>query len=142
MPRRDSAKRRGFTLIELIITVAIVAILATIAVPSYIDSINRSRARTASGDLLALAAAVESAFQRTLSYPGSNILGTSNLTSSTRYPQWNPAQGDFFNYNYKSTGTATYTLEAVGTNAMAGCTLTLSSANIRTATAPCRFTSW
>jgi type IV pilus assembly protein PilE len=140
MPRRDSAKRRGFTLIELIITVAIVAILAMIAVPSYVDYINRSRARTASGDLVVLAAAVESVFQRTLIYPGSNILGTSNLTS--QYPQWNPAQGAFFNYNYKSTGTATYTLEAVGTDALTDCTLTLSNANTRTVTAACGFTSW
>lgn len=138
--RQAPKRRRGFTLIELMITVAIVAILAMIAVPSYLNSINRSRARTASSDLVALAAAVESAFQRTLSYPGSDIEGTSNLEAA--YPQWHPAQDEFFDYRYDSTGAATYTLEAEGSEAMAGCTLTLASDNTRTASADCGFTSW
>ena len=43
---------RGFTLIELMVTVAIVAILASIAYPSYRDSVDRSRRSDAKAVLL------------------------------------------------------------------------------------------
>ena len=45
----------------------------------------------------------------------------------------------FFN---DAAATETYTLEAVGTDALTDCTLTLSNANTRTVTAACGFTSW
>ncbi len=46
---------RGFTLIEVMITVAIVAILAAVALPSYQDSVAKSRRAEARGQLLELA---------------------------------------------------------------------------------------
>ena len=47
MQRFDTTRERGFTLIEVMITVAIVAILTTIALPSYsnyLTRVNRSAA--------------------------------------------------------------------------------------------------
>ena len=43
---------KGFTLIELMITVAIVALLATIAVPSYMNSVRKSKRAEAKTCLL------------------------------------------------------------------------------------------
>lgn len=55
MHRARGSARRGFTLIELMITVAIVGILAAIAYPSYQDSVRkgkRAEGRTALIDFL------------------------------------------------------------------------------------------
>ena len=45
-------KRRGFTLIELMITVAVVAVLAAIAYPSYTSHIRKGKRATAQAALV------------------------------------------------------------------------------------------
>jgi type IV fimbrial biogenesis protein FimT len=49
----SSAGRRGFTLVELIVTISVVAILAAIALPSFGNSMRNSRVTTQTNDLLA-----------------------------------------------------------------------------------------
>ena len=51
----NSARARGFTLIEVIITVAIVAILAAVALPTYRDHMRKSRRAEAQAYLMAVA---------------------------------------------------------------------------------------
>lgn len=134
------ARRTGFTLIELMVVVAIVAILATIAFPAYQNYLIKSRAQAAAADLGALSAAVESNFQRTLSYYNQNAVGTEAV--KTAFHQWTPAQsGEFFVYNFKAD--APYVITAQGVGTMNGCTLTLNGNNERTATPSCKIgSSW
>lgn len=53
MNRQPSGTSHGFTLIELMVTLAVAAILAMIAVPSFRDTIRRNRVTSTSNALLA-----------------------------------------------------------------------------------------
>jgi len=54
-PHRDPRHRAGFTLVELMVTVAIVAILAAIAYPSYQQHIIRGKRTAAKATMMDLA---------------------------------------------------------------------------------------
>ena len=54
---------RGFTLIELMVTVAVVAILASIALPSYSAYLQRSRVPAALDGLSSYATRMEQRYQ-------------------------------------------------------------------------------
>lgn len=61
------------------IVVAIVAILASIAVPSYQNSITKSKIKEAQSNLVALSLAAENQYQRTLSYLVENLTTTAGV---------------------------------------------------------------
>jgi type IV pilus assembly protein PilE len=61
-------KTQGFTLIEVMIVVVIVAILAAVAVPSYQDSVRKTRRADAKEALTRIAAAQERYFFTNNSY--------------------------------------------------------------------------
>lgn len=63
-------KQKGFTLVELMISVAIVAILAAVAYPSYTSSVNKGRRADAQNSLLNFAALQERFYSDRGSYGG------------------------------------------------------------------------
>jgi type IV pilus assembly protein PilE len=67
-PRRSS----GFTLIELMFVVAIVAILLALAYPSYLDSVRKSRRADAKATLMDRAQSLERCFTRFNAYNDGN----------------------------------------------------------------------
>lgn len=58
----------GFTLIEMMITVAIIGILASIAYPSYTEYVLKSRRASAQADLTELSQWLERQFTANMSY--------------------------------------------------------------------------
>jgi type IV pilus assembly protein PilE len=66
----NAKKRQGFTLIEVMITVAIVAILASIALPTYRDHIRKSVRAEAQAYLLAVAGRQQQFLLDTRAYAG------------------------------------------------------------------------
>ncbi|MDY7574240.1 type IV pilin protein [Actimicrobium sp. CCI2.3] len=71
--------RNGFTLIELMIAVAVMAILTAIAYPSYVEQVNKSRRAEAKSAILQTASLQERF------YTLNNTYSTALLASSTRY---------------------------------------------------------
>lgn len=61
-------KSRGFTLIELMIAVAVIAILAAIAIPSYQQHVEKTRRADAITSLTSTAQELERCFTRTNTY--------------------------------------------------------------------------
>ena len=63
-------KQSGFTLIEIMIVVAVVAILAAIAIPSYLNHVQEARRADAHSGLLQAAQACERWYTRNSTYAG------------------------------------------------------------------------
>lgn len=88
-PSRARNRARGFTLIELMVVVAVVAILAAVAVPSYQDAVRKGHRGQAKADLVDLAQQAER--YRTInngSYLGFTVpsgAATSPRTGTARY---------------------------------------------------------
>ncbi len=75
----------GFTLIELMITVTIVAILAAIAYPSYRSYVLRGQVVNATNGLTAMAANMERYYQDNRTYSGTSGGLTPPCTTPTTY---------------------------------------------------------
>jgi len=78
---RSRSKRRGFTLIELMIVVVIAAILLGLALPSFIDSVRKGRRSDAADAVVGVLQAQERWRGRNTTYSAS--LGSLNLPSTS-----------------------------------------------------------
>ncbi len=85
---KNKNTQKGFTLIELMIVVAILGILSAIALPSYTRYVEKSRRTDAKVELLRIAQLQESFFAQNLTYANSLTqlgLPTNTVLSADRY---------------------------------------------------------
>ncbi|MEO8333293.1 MAG: type IV pilin protein [Gallionella sp.] len=116
---------KGFTLIELMIVVAVIAVLASIALPAYGDYVKRSKLVDATTQLSDGRVKIEQYFQdnRTYADAGANI---SPCPATTKY----------FTITCGDLTTATYTLTATGKNDLSAFSYTINQNNIKTSNTP------
>jgi type IV pilus assembly protein PilE len=118
----------GFTLIELMITVAIIAIIAAIAYPSYQEQVRETRRANAQADLLELSSYMERYYTERFSYVDAALPFNTS-----------PKQGGsaFYNLSFPADPDAnSYTIQAEPTGAQSDdrCgTMTINEVGQRTA---------
>lgn len=72
-----TCKQTGFTLIELMIVVAVIGILAAVAYPTYLESVNKSRRADAKAAMTTMAQQLERCFTQHNSYANCSVTGNS-----------------------------------------------------------------
>lgn len=83
----------GITLLELMMTVAIVAILASIAYPSYQDQVRRSNRTEAKAELMKAAQELEKCYTMSSKYTGCAAGAAITATYSTPNGRYKIAEG-------------------------------------------------
>ena len=128
---------RGFTLIELMITVAIIAILAGVALPSYVDYVRRGQLPEAFAGLSDFRVKMEQYYQDNRNYGTANCVDANTPSWGTNTPTLTYAGQENFTFTCALTNSGQgYTLTATGSAARAvGHTYTLNHANARATTA-------
>jgi type IV pilus assembly protein PilE len=126
-------KTKGFTLIELMITVAIIAILAAIVIPSYADYIQRSKITEAVSTLSGMRQKMEQYFQDNRGYTNSCLPSPPNAVTVANQPV---ATANFTYACLAPPDATTYTVTATGINSMTGFIYTIDQNGGKTSTGP------
>lgn len=121
---------RGFTLIELMIVVVIIAVLASIAVPQYSDYVLRSKVAEAAANLGQHRVRLEQSFQDNRTYQG----GAAPWACGSTPPGANDSK--YFTLSCTAPSATAYVITATGIagQGTGGFTYTISETNARTTT--------
>jgi type IV pilus assembly protein PilE len=119
-------KSKGFTLVELMVTVAIIGIIAAIAIPQYADYSKRARATEATSALADLRIKMEQYYQDYRTYANGDIEAPCS-------PDNDPQS---FAIDCTDQSATTYEITATGSGDMDGYVYTINQANVRGSDTP------
>lgn len=118
-------KDGGFTLIEVMVTVAIVAILAAVALPGYRDYVLRGQLVDGTNGLAALRADMDRFYQDNRTY----------LKTGAFVPPCSKSNvAGYFTLSCAASDSTSYTLQAVGSGPTAGFTFTVNQLGVQATT--------
>jgi len=120
---RSHRRARGFTLLEVMVTMLIVALLSALAMPSYVYYVTRGRIPEATANLAVKQVQLEQFYQDNRTYSGAPAC-ESDITTSA-----------YFSFTCTTQTASTYTLTATGLGPMAGFSYTLTQSNARSTAA-------
>ena len=114
-------RSKGFTLIELMIVVVVIAVLSAIAIPAYNDYVTRGKLADGISALADGRVKMEQFFLDNKTYVGGPV----------------PAETTYFTYSLTPAPTAdTYTIKATGKGSLSGYSYTINESNIKASTTP------
>jgi len=115
---------KGFSLIELMIVIAVIAILASIGIPAYGDYVTRGKLVDATAQLSDGRVKLEQYFQDNRTYVGADAVPPC------------PATTKYFTISCQSLTASTYTIVAQGKNELAGFDYSINQANTKVSNTP------
>jgi prepilin-type N-terminal cleavage/methylation domain-containing protein len=133
LTRARRVREAGFTLIELMVVVAIVGVLASLAIPKFLGYMKNAKRTEAEVHLVAIAKAADSAFIENAFYPPGAVAATPAVPCCDQpgkqcavvpaewagVPMWDElgfemTQPYRFQYDYTSVAAQTYQARAIG----------------------------
>lgn len=130
-------KHSGFTLIELMIVVAIIGILTAIVLPSYNESVSRTKRADAASALVQFSQAMERYYSANYTYLAAAAAGANTgapASTTFAYTQAPFTGAAAYNLTISAATATSYTLSATPTGGHTGdaCgTMTLTSTNVK-----------
>lgn len=136
-----AARHAGFTLIELMVTVAIIGILASIALPAYFDYITRSRIVEATTKLSDLRTQMEKYFMDNRTYIAGGTCGVEGDPLIQAMTKYNADPKRNFDVGCPGVTATTYTLRATGNGSMTGFIYQIDQTNAKDSVGPAGWTA-